>query len=111
MDTSTQNGGEDTAARPKELLLMGLCGCTGMDVVSILKKMRQEPDSFRLEVDADQTDEHPMVFKKIHLKYYFRGSLDKEKVHRAVELSQTKYCGVSEILRKSSELTYEIIYE
>jgi len=112
MDASEANGGKDAGPRPKELLLNGLGGCTGMDVVSILRKMRQTPKSFRIEVEADQTEEHPMIFKKIHITFFFSGDdLDHEKVVRAVEMSQTKYCGVSEILRKSADLTYEIKYE
>jgi putative redox protein len=111
MDTSEASGGENSAGRPKEFLLHGLGGCTGMDVISILKKMRQIPKSFRIEVEADQTDEHPMVFKKIHIIYFFSGDLDHEKVQRAIELSQTRYCGVSEMLRKTSDLTYEVRYE
>lgn len=111
MDASEKNGGEDSAGRPKEMVLHGLGGCSGMDVVSILRKMRQEPASFRMEVNAEQTDEHPIVFNKIHLKYIFTGELEHDKVSRAVELSQTKFCGVSEMLKKSAVLTYEIIYE
>ena len=112
MDTSDQNGGEDSAGRPKELLLHGLGGCTGMDVISILKKMRQEPNSFYMDIEADQTEEHPMVFNQIHITYHFSGDdLDEEKVRRAVELSQTKFCGVSEMLRKTAKITYEIKYE
>ena len=111
MDAAEEVGGEDSAARPKEMLLHGIGGCSGMDVISILKKMRQTPITFRMEVNADQTDEHPMVFKKIHIIYYFSGELDHEKVSRAVELSQTKYCGVSEMFRKTADITYDIKYE
>jgi putative redox protein len=111
MDASEDNGGDNTAPRPKEMLLLGLAGCTGMDVVSILKKMRIDAEGFRIEVDADQTTEHPMIFKNIHIKYFFNKSVDTAKSKKAVELSQDKYCGVSDILRKSSTLTYEIIYE
>jgi putative redox protein len=111
MDASEQNGGENSGTRPKEMLLSGLGGCTGMDVISILKKMRQTPQSFRIEVEADQTEEHPMVFKNIHLTYFFSGDLDHEKVLRAIELSQTKFCGASEMLRKTADITYDIKYE
>jgi len=111
MDASESSGGENSASRPKEMLLNGLGGCTGMDVVSILKKMRQLPEAFRMEIKADQTEEHPIVFSKIHITYYFKGELDHEKVRQAVELSQNKYCGVSEMLRKTAQVSYEIIYE
>jgi len=111
MDSSEKHGGKNSAPRPKELILQGLGGCTGMDVISILKKMRNLPEKFRMEIHADQTDEHPRIFKNIHIKYYFSGELDREKVARAVELSQKQYCGVSEMLRRSSDLTHEIIYE
>lgn len=111
MDSSADHGGKDQAARPKEYLLHGLAGCTGMDVVSILKKMRVEPKAFRLEVTADQTEEHPMIFKNIHIKYLFSGDVDHEKIKKAVDLSQTKYCGVSEMFKRFANVTFEIVYE
>lgn len=108
MDAKPEAGGENKGQAPKELVLSGLCGCTGMDVIAILKKMRSLPESFSVEAEAEQTDTHPKVFKKIHLKYIAKG-VDREKLEKAVKLSQEQYCGVSEMLRKTAEITYEII--
>lgn len=108
MDAKPEAGGENKGQAPKELVLSGLCGCTGMDVIAILKKMRSLPESFSVEAEAEQTDTHPKVFKKIHLRYIAKG-VDKEKLEKAVKLSQEQYCGVSEMLRKTAEITYEII--
>ena len=109
MDSVPEFGGEDSAQRPKELVLDGLAGCSGMDVVSILKKMHIEPDDFRIDIDAEMAEQHPKIFTKIHVKYIFKTDAPKEKLERAVNLSQEKYCGVAAMLRKSSELTYEVI--
>lgn len=111
MDAAAAVGGEDQATRPKELILEGLAGCTAMDVVSILRKMQLNPESFRIETEAEVTEEHPKVFTKIHLKYFIKGEIPEDRMKRAVELSQDLYCGVSAMLRKNSPITYEIIYE
>lgn len=108
MDAKEEDGGQNKGQTPKELVLSGLCGCTGMDVIAILKKMRSLPESFTIEAEATLTEEHPKVFNKIHLKYIAKG-IDKEKLEKAVKLSQEKYCGVSAMLRKTAEITYEII--
>lgn len=110
MDAGAAVGGQDRGPRPKGLLLSGLAGCTGMDVVSILQKMRVEVDALEILVDADLTDEHPKVFSRIHLKYVFRGKgLPQDKLEKAVTLSQERYCGVSAMLRLVCPLTWEII--
>lgn len=110
MDADASSGGQGRGPRPKGLLLSGLAGCTGMDVVSILQKMRVEVESFEILVDADLTDEHPKVFSKIHLKYVFRGKdLPQDKLEKAVNLSQERYCGVSAMLRLACPLTWEIV--
>lgn len=113
MDAGKSSGGHDKGVRPKELLLVGLSGCTGMDVVSILKKMKVENYSLRIEVENEKSEDHPVIYKKIHLKYFFHLEDDskKDKVEKAVNLSQERYCGVSAMLQKASELTHEIIYE
>lgn len=108
MDARPESGGENKGQAPKELVLSGLCGCTAMDVISILKKMRSLPESFSVEAEAEQTESHPKVFKRIHLKYITKG-VDREKLEKAVKLSQEQYCGVSEMLKKTAEITYEII--
>jgi putative redox protein len=113
LDASEQSGGYDKGVRPKELLLVGLSGCTGMDVVSILKKMKVENYSFEIEVDYEKTTEHPVIYSKINLVYKFKIADDqyKDKIEKAVKLSQDRYCGVSAMLKKASEITYEIVYE
>ena len=111
MDTYEKSGGEDSAQTPKEAGLSGLAGCTAMDIVGILRKMRIDVDSMRIEIEADQTDDHPKVFKDIKMKYIFSKGADPEKVERAVKLSQDQYCGVSAMIKKTANLTYEIVYE
>ena len=113
MDADESVGGEDTGPRPKPLLLASLAGCSGMDVVSILKKMKVENYTLRIEVENEKTEEHPVIYKKIHLKYIFHleDESKKDKVEKAVNLSQERYCGVSAMLKEASELSYEIIYE
>ncbi len=109
-DASETVGGSDLGPRPKVLLLAGLIGCTGMDVISMLKKMRVELDDFDLEVETDSSDEHPKVYQDIHVKYIFTGKdLPMDKLEKAVNLSQERYCGVSAMLKKATDITYEII--
>jgi putative redox protein len=112
IDADEKVGGKNTGPRPKPLLLVGLGGCTSMDVISILGKMRVTPDKFHVEIEADQTDEHPKYYNKIHLKYIFKGKdLPMAKLEKAVNLSQERYCGVSLMLGKAAEITHEIIIE
>ena len=112
MDAVSDVGGEDKGPRPKELMLASLAGCTGMDVVSILQKMRVELEAFDIDIEADITEEHPKHYTKMHLIYKFKGKdLDPEKLKKAVELSQERYCGVSAAYRKAMELSYEIKIE
>ena len=106
-------GGSDAGIRPKELLLLSLAGCTASDVVSILKKKRVKLDDFEINISAEMTEEHPKVFTKIDLEYVFYGDNIKEKdVERAIDLSQTTYCGVTAMLEKVLEInhTYKIKY-
>jgi len=105
-------GGKDRGPRPKPLLLAALGGCTGMDVISILKKMRIAPDYFNIEVDAHSTEEHPRYYDKISIRYIFRGKdLPIEKLEKAVNLSQDRYCGVTKMLGAIAEIRHEIIIE
>jgi putative redox protein len=102
---------EENSFKPMETLLLSLAGCTGMDVVSILQKMRLDVKEFKITVDGKRRDEHPKIFKEITLHYFFKGvNLEKEKIERAINLSQDKYCSISAILKKSAEVkyTYEI---
>ncbi|MCF8302603.1 MAG: OsmC family protein [Bacteroidales bacterium] len=112
IDADEKVGGKDKGPRPKPLSLASLGGCTGMDVISILKKMRVEVDSFRISVDAEQNDEHPKHYNKIHITYSFKGKdLPFDKLEKAVNLSQERYCGVSYMLGKAAEITHEIKVE
>jgi len=110
LDTKKEFGGTDKGPSPKALLLGGLLGCSGMDVASILKKMHVEYDELLMTAEAEQTEDHPKVYKDIFLEYLIKGKddLDIEKIKRAVELSMTKYCGVSAMLRKNSPIHYKI---
>ncbi len=108
MDGPPESGGNNAAIRPGEMTIVALGGCTGIDVVSILKKMRVPIESFEVVVDAEQREQHPKSWSKLHLKYIFKGkNLDEEKIKMAIELSQDKYCSVSDMLKKSAELTWE----
>ena len=109
MDAEPSVGGQNNGPRPKPLTLVSLAGCTGMDVISILKKMRAEPDYFNVSVEGELTEEHPKYYHKIHIIYELRGKdIDLDKVEKAITLSQDKYCGVSAMLRKAVEITHEI---
>lgn len=107
MDTEPRVGGEDAAVRPMELILLALAGCTGMDVVSILRKMRVDFDSFRIEVEAERSEEHPKVYESIGLRYIIAGDeIPEDRFARAIELSQDRYCPVTAMLRQTVELTH-----
>ena len=103
--------GNDSGPSPKKLLLASLAGCTGMDVVSLLNKMRVPFTIFEMDIDAGLTEEHPKVYSEIRITYrIFGNNLNKEKVEKAVALSQEKYCGVSAMLKKNSPINYTIEY-
>lgn len=107
MDGPENFGGSSAAIRPKELILLALGGCSGSDVVSILQKKRVKTDGFEIHIKADVAEEHPQVFTKVHLEFVFFGKEINEKdVERAIELSMTKYCSVTAMLRKSVEITH-----
>ncbi len=107
MDGSVESGGSDAGIRPKELLLLGLGGCTGSDVASILKKKRVKLDSFEINIKTEVTEEHPQVFTDLHIEYVFYGKdIAKSSVERAIELSQTKYCGVTKMLEKAMKISH-----
>ena len=109
IDLPVESGGTNSGPRPKPLMLLALAGCTGMDVVSILQKMKITPDYFNIRVEGIVTEEHPKHFSHMHLIYEFKGNdLPMDKLQRAIELSQDKYCGVSETLRKTVKITSEI---
>lgn len=106
MGTSVDHGGADDGVRPMEMILIALGGCTAFDVVSILQKKRQDVTDFEILVHGDRAEEHPKVYTDIVLEYVVTGhNLDPEAVHRAVELSETKYCSVAAMLRKAANIT------
>jgi putative redox protein len=109
MDAVPEVGGENRGPRPKELMLASLLGCTGMDVISILEKMRVEVADFNIDIEADVTEEHPKHYEAIHIIYSFKGKdLPLDKLEKAIELSQDRYCGVSVVYKKAMKITYEI---
>ena len=109
LDAEPEVGGENRGPRPKPFMLTALGGCTAMDVISILKKMRVEIDNFNVHVEGNLTDEHPKQFYKMHVIYEFTGKdLPMDKLKKAVELSEQRYCGVSSVYRKAMKLTSEI---
>ena len=112
IDGPANVGGGDGGNTPKELLLISLAGCTASDVASILEKKRVKLDDFEVNVSAELTEEHPKVFTKIDLEYVFYGdNVPAADVERAIDLSQTKYCGISAMLRKALDInhTYRIV--
>lgn len=109
MDALPEAGGSNSGVRPKELLLTSLAGCTGMDVIFMLRKMRHEPEYFNIRVDAEITEEHPKHYTSMHITYEFGGKdLNLEKLKSAVELSQEKYCGVSYMFKQIMKLSFDI---
>lgn len=109
-DADSSVGGEDKGARPKQFMLYALAGCTGMDVVSMLKKMRVEFESFKVIVEAELTEEHPKQYEQMHVIYSFTGNdLPLDKIKKAVDLSEERYCGVSALYKKAIKVTSEIV--
>ncbi len=109
IDASKENGGDDLGPRPKKLMLTALAGCTGIDVITILKKMKVEPEAFDVIVEGDLTEEHPMRYYQMKIVYQFKGKdLPMDKLEKAVKLSEEKYCGVSAVYRQAMDLSFEI---
>jgi putative redox protein len=109
IDASPESGGKDKGPRPKALMMLSLAGCTAMDVISILAKMRVEVEDFNIFVNSEIADEHPKKFTHMHLIYEFKGkNLPEDKLEKAILLSQERYCGVIATLQPSVKLTYEI---
>lgn len=108
MDAAEQVGGKNSGPRPTELVLNAVAGCTGIDIISILKKMRLDPTSFSMEVEGNRADEHPKRFTEIHIHYSLEGELPEDKVIRAIQLSKDKYCSVSHSLNATLTASYSI---
>lgn len=110
MDASEEVGGENRGVRPMELVLLSLGGCTGMDVVSIFRKMRVTYTAFEIEIDADRVLTHPKVYERLMLRYRLEGDrASSDQIIRAVKLSQEKYCSVSAMLARTAEVLVEIV--
>ncbi len=108
---SSLEGDSEKIASPKALMLSSLAVCSGIDVVSILEKMKIELKDFKINTVGSLTQEHPKYYNKVSMEYHFYGDqLDKEKINKAVNLSITKYCGVMEMFRSFAEITTEIYY-
>lgn len=109
IDASEESGGSDLGPRPKKLMLTAIAGCTGIDVIMILKKMKVVPEAFNVIVEADVTEDHPKHYTKMKVIYQFKGKdLPMDKLEKAVRLSENTYCGVSAVYRKAMELVTEI---
>lgn len=109
LDASENVGGTNKGPTPKPLMLVALAGCTGMDVISILKKMKVDVKKFRVWVEAEQTEDHPKHYTAMKVIYEFWGkNLPLESINKAVSLSEEKYCGVSAAYRKGMTITHEV---
>jgi putative redox protein len=110
MDGSPEVGGRNLASRPMEVVLMGMGGCTAIDVVSMLKKQRQDIEGVEVSLEAERAGDHPKVFNSVKLVYTFRGrKLNRALIERAVSLSDEKYCSATAMVRKSAEITHEVV--
>jgi putative redox protein len=105
MDSSEEVGGHNTGARPMEVLLMGVLGCTAMDVMSILKKKRQPIKGLKIFATGDRAAEHPKYYTKIHLEYVAYGDVELEALERSAQLSEDKYCSAIATVRGKAEIT------
>jgi putative redox protein len=111
IDAAPEVGGQGKGLRPKAMMLTALAGCSAMDIASLLKKMRAEVDDFKIEVEANLTEEHPKIYDKVKVTFRFYGKdFKKDKIEKAVNLSEERYCGVMEMFRKFSEVATEIVY-
>jgi putative redox protein len=114
MDASPESGGENLGARPMELLLVGLGGCTAVDVIAMMRKARQEVTGYDIRVTGERAKEHPRVYTSIHIEHVIRGrGISEDALKRAVHLSDTRYCSASAMLGAVAKLTtsYRIIEE
>lgn len=111
IDAGPENGGEGKGLRPKALMLSALAGCTGLDVASLIEKMKLEVSDFTIETEGELTEEHPKTYHTVRVDYHFYGSnLDPKKLERAVNLSVEKYCGVMEMFRQFAKVEIKIHY-
>jgi putative redox protein len=107
IDAAPAIGGNNKGARPMELLLMGLGGCSAIDIVNILKKQKQQIENFKIVIDAErEKDKTPSIFESVYVHFYLFGNLEKTKVQRAVELSMDKYCSAAAVIGKTVDIKY-----
>ncbi len=107
MDADDASGGTNAGFRPMELLLVAFGGCTGMDVISILRKKRQEVTGLEMEIQGEKADDYPKVYRTVHIEYVVKGkSVQREAVERAVKLSLEKYCSVGATLSRAGTITH-----
>jgi putative redox protein len=110
IDTSPETGGKDFGARPMQLLLMGLGGCSGIDIVSILNKQRQTVEGFEMTIEGErEKGKEPTLWETVHVIFHLRGDIDPDKAKKACELSMEKYCSVAATLRRAGgKITWEV---
>ncbi len=109
IDADAEFGGKDQGPKPKPLMMVALAGCTGMDLVSLMNKMRVKYDSLNILIEGDLTEEHPKHFTRMKIIYEIGGKdIDLKKVEKAVQMSQDKYCGVSYSYKQAMDIDYEI---
>ena len=111
MDAAASAGGADAAARPVEVLLSSLGGCTGMDVISVLRKKKTEPTSLRIEIQDERAADYPKVITKLHLIYRVTGEVPEQNLVKAIELSLSKYCPIANTLAGVAAISYEFSIE
>ncbi|MEM8765414.1 MAG: OsmC family protein [Bacteroidota bacterium] len=111
IDAGPEDGGAGNGLRPKALMLSGLAGCSGLDVASLIKKMKLGVDDFHIETIANLTDEHPKYYDTVRIEYHFHGpNLNETKLQKAVDLSVEKYCGVMEMFRRFAKLDIQTFF-
>ena len=112
MDTVVEGDSKQSGLSPKAMMLSSLAGCSGIDIVDILKKMKITDYNLRIDIEGQLTDEHPKHYHTVHIDYYFSGAdIDEKKCKRAVQLSVEKYCGVMEMFRKFATITTKIHFQ
>ncbi len=111
IDTAEEGGGSNNGLRPKALMLSALAGCSGLDVASLIKKMRLDVDDFKIETEGFLTDTEPQVYDKVLVTYHFYGTnLNQDKLNRAVDLSVEKYCGVMHMFRSFADVQINVVF-
>lgn len=111
INAGEENGGEGAGLRPKAMMLSALAGCSGLDVASLIEKMKLEVEDFKIETSANLTEEHPKIYDQVTVEYHFYGAnLNEERLNRAVDLSVEKYCGVMEMFRKFAKVEVKTFF-